>query len=171
LGDKKTILAQDWIHGQRLTAIHSSTFINTHSFKPMKNLFVALFVAFMGTVASAQTAEFKSLEIDYGKITKGANGVREFSFKNTGSAPLEIKSAQGSCGCTVPTYPKEPIMPGQANVIQAKYDTQRVGEFTKYITIETNDPKNTSIRLTIKGTVVEEGEAVPTKKPALAPAH
>ncbi|MFM7216532.1 MAG: DUF1573 domain-containing protein, partial [Bacteroidota bacterium] len=50
---------------------------------------------------------------DYGTIKQGADGNCEFKFKNTGKEPLIITNARGSCGCTVPTYPKEPIMKGQ----------------------------------------------------------
>lgn len=90
--------------------------------------------------------------MDYGTIAKGADGAREFKFTNTGNAPLVITSASGSCGCTVPTKPTEPIMPGQSGVIGVKYDTQRVGPFTKTVTIASNATEKPKV-LTIKGTV------------------
>ncbi len=102
--------------------------------------------------------------IDYGDITKGSNGEREFKFTNTGTEPLIISNAQGSCGCTVPTWPKEPIMPGQKSSIKVKYDTNRVGPFTKYITLTTNAPSQESLRLTIKGNVAQEADPVPAKE-------
>jgi hypothetical protein len=130
----------------------------------MKTLF-AFIAVFFATIsmATAQKIQFETIEINYGNIVKGANGEREFKFKNTGSAPLIIESAQGSCGCTVPSYPKEPIMPGETKSIKVKYDTQRVGGFTKYVTINSNSTENTQVRLTISGTVNEAPAATPDK--------
>ena len=79
--------------------------------------------------------EFKSLEVDYGTIEQGADPYRVFQFTNTGTAPLVITNAKGSCGCTVPTYPKEPILPNHEAEIKVRYDTNRVGPFTKKITL------------------------------------
>lgn len=97
-------------------------------------------------------ATFEKVEVDYGKIKQGSEPLRVFSFKNTGSEPLIITGAQGSCGCTVPTYPKEPIMPGQSSKIEVRYDTQRLGPFTKSVTLTTNEANPTRV-LTIKGDV------------------
>lgn len=72
---------------------------------------------------------------DYGQISKGANGECEFRFVNKGKEPVNIINAVGSCGCTVPTYPKAPIAPGQSEVIKVKYDTQRVGPINKQVTV------------------------------------
>jgi hypothetical protein len=108
------------------------------------------------TVAIAQkkgaVAQFKQTEVDYGKIDKGGDPLRKFTFTNVGDEPLIISNAQGSCGCTVPTYPKEPIMPGQSASIDVRYDTQRVGPFTKSVTLTTNEANQTRV-LTIKGEV------------------
>ena len=107
--------------------------------------------------ATAQTTNgaimtFDLTTVDYGTIDKGADPIRKFKFTNTGNEPLIVKSAKGSCGCTVPTYPKEPIMPGESNVIEVRYDTQRVGAFTKTVTLTTNESSDTHT-LTIKGEV------------------
>jgi hypothetical protein len=104
---------------------------------------------------------------DYGTIKAGADGNCEFKFKNTGKEPLIISGAKGSCGCTVPTYPKEPIMSTQTGTIKVHYDTKRVGAFTKTVTINSNAKTDTKV-LTIKG-VVEASEeandpAMPVKK-------
>ncbi|HNQ60937.1 MAG TPA: DUF1573 domain-containing protein [Bacteroidia bacterium] len=96
---------------------------------------------------------------DYGTIKAGADGNCEFKFKNTGKEPLIISAAKGSCGCTVPTYPKEPIMSTQTGVIKVHYDTKRVGAFTKTVTINSNAKTDTKV-LTIKG-VVEAAEEAP----------
>lgn len=103
-------------------------------------------------------------EWNYGKIEKASTGVRFFKFTNTGTAPLVISNAKGSCGCTVPSYPKEPIMPGAVGYIKVKYDTKRVGAFTKYVTLTTNATSNTSTRLKIYGTVEAEAEPTPIKE-------
>ena len=95
---------------------------------------------------------FDATTMDYGTIEKGADPIRKFKFTNTGNEPLIVKAAKGSCGCTVPTYPKEPIMPGESNVIEVRYDTQRVGAFTKTVTLTTNEASDTHT-LTIKGDV------------------
>jgi hypothetical protein len=118
----------------------------------------------------AQEIKFASNEINYGKIDKGANGERVFKFTNSGSAPLIIQEAKGSCGCTVPTYPKEPIMPGESGEIKVKYDTQRVGAFTKYVTLTTNAVNETSTRLTISGEVKAEEPAIVPATPGVTPA-
>lgn len=89
---------------------------------------------------------------DYGIIKNGADGGCEFKFKNTGKEPLIISNARGSCGCTVPTWPKEPVMKGESGVIKVHYDTKRPGAFTKTVTIESNAKTNPKV-LTIKGLV------------------
>ena len=66
---------------------------------------------------------FNTETIDYGTVAPNSDGKREFVFVNNGNKPLIITSASGSCGCTVPSFPKEPIMPGAKAVIGVKYDT------------------------------------------------
>ncbi len=133
-----------------------------------KLLFFIAFALVGATWVAAQVQNgpvmtFETTTIDYGTINKGADGVRKFKFTNTGNEPLIIKSAKGSCGCTVPTYPKEPIMPGESSHIEVRYDTNRPGEFTKTVTITTNEAVETRM-LTIKGNVKDPGtqEAVPS---------
>ncbi|MFY0483805.1 DUF1573 domain-containing protein [Flavobacterium sp. PLA-1-15] len=108
---------------------------------------------------------FESETIDYGTVEYKSDGKREFVFTNNGTEPLIIKNAQGSCGCTVPTWPKEPIAPGAKAVIGVKYDTARGGQaFTKTITLTTN-AANPTTTLTIKGNVLADPNAA---KPAPA---
>lgn len=102
---------------------------------------------------------FANEVIDYGTITQNADGKREFVFTNNGNAPLVITSAQGSCGCTVPSSPKEPIAPGAKGVIGVKYDTNRLGQFTKTVTILSNAAGQPTKILTIKGNVVAASAA------------
>lgn len=96
---------------------------------------------------------FETETIDYGTIAHNADGKREFVFINNGNKPLIITNAQGSCGCTVPTFPKEPIAPGAKGVIGVKYDTSRVGLISKTVTITSNASASPKV-LNIKGTVL-----------------
>lgn len=97
---------------------------------------------------------FQETEIDYGIIEQNAEPYREFHFTNTGTAPLVIKNAKGSCGCTVPEWPKEPIPAGESNVIKVRYATNRIGKFSKTVTLTTNDEKGQHL-LRIKGEVLK----------------
>ncbi len=91
-------------------------------------------------------------EIDYGQIVQDDNGERIFKFSNTGDAAVVISDVKTSCGCTVPTYPKTPILPGETGEIKVKYDTHRTGAFTKTITVMSNTSEPTKI-LKIKGNI------------------
>lgn len=107
---------------------------------------------------------FENETIDYGTIPHNADGKREFVFTNNGNKPLIITNAQGSCGCTVPSFPKEPIAPGAKGVIGVKYATDRVGAFTKTVTLTSNAAQGESKMLTIKGNVLPDAPAAePTK--------
>ncbi len=98
---------------------------------------------------------FVTETIDYGTVAANSDGKREFVFTNNGNKPLIITNATGSCGCTVPTYSKEPIAPGAKGVIGVKYDTSRAGQpFTKTVTVTSNATGFPSKTLTIKGTVL-----------------
>ena len=124
---------------------------------------------------SNSTIDFESKVVDYGTIEHNADGKREFVFTNNGTEPLIIKMAKGSCGCTVPTWTREPIMPGETSKIGVKYATNRVGKFTKTITLTTNASSSDNkdllndngqkrpVILTIKG------EVTPPPKEAQAP--
>lgn len=97
---------------------------------------------------------FENETIDYGTIAHNADGKRQFVFTNNGNKPLIITNTVGSCGCTVPTSPKEPIAPGAKGIIGVKYATDRVGAFTKTVTVSSNAAGQPTRTLTIKGTVL-----------------
>ena len=122
----------------------------------MKKIVLVLFVGLMGLTMTAQEKaakiEFKSETVDYGEVTKGADGVRAFEFTNTGDAPLIISKVSSSCGCTIPKKPEDPILPGKTGEIQVKYDTNRVGPIRKAITVISNSDTPTKV-LKIKGEV------------------
>jgi outer membrane lipoprotein-sorting protein len=99
---------------------------------------------------------FVTETIDYGTVAHNADGKREFVFTNNGNKPLIITNTQGSCGCTVPTTPKEPIAPGAKGIIGVKYATDRVGPFTKTVTVTSNAAGQATKTLTIKGTVLAD---------------
>jgi len=123
----------------------------------MKYLVTILFIGLISFSVKAQEKvakiEFKTDVIDYGTIEKGADGVRVFEFTNTGSAPLIISKVKASCGCTIPTKPEKPIMPGETGEIEVKYDTNRVVPFRKTITV-TSNADTPNVALKIKGTVI-----------------
>ena len=98
---------------------------------------------------------------DYGTIDFGADGNYAFKFTNTGKDPLVITAAKGSCGCTVPKWPNEPILKGQSNFINVSYD----GPFTKTVTVTSNAKSATKV-LTIKG-VVKSQEQTEDQTPVM----
>ncbi len=106
---------------------------------------------------------------DYGTVKNGSDGSCTFEFKNTGNAPLIISSCKGSCGCTVPTWPHEPIAPGETGVITVKYDTKRAGAINKSVTISSNATNTPEQIVRIKGNVLpppEDGTPVNSAGPA-----
>lgn len=100
------------------------------------------------------TITFEKETHDYGTIDNGANGQCTFNFKNEGTAPLIISNAKGSCGCTVPSWPKEPIAPGASAAITVKYDTKRAGAINKSVTITSNAVNSPTKVIRIKGNVL-----------------
>jgi hypothetical protein len=122
-------------------------------------------------VASGAKIEFKKDTHDYGDIKYGADGACTFEFKNTGNAPLIISNAQGSCGCTVPEWPKEPINPGKTAVITVKYDTKRPGAINKSVTITSNASNEPTKILRIKGNVGAKPETAAPVNTSGAPAN
>ncbi|MCP9236088.1 DUF1573 domain-containing protein [Lewinella sp. JB7] len=117
-------------------------------------------------MSAAATAgmTFEQTEIDYGTIEQNADPYRVFTFKNTGTEPLIITNAVGSCGCTVPSYSKAPVAPGETGEVKVRYATDRLGKFRKRVTLTTNVSKE-PIVLTIMGEVLEK-PAQPAAVPA-----
>ena len=136
----------------------------------MKKLLFSLIL--LGSTAVVSNNSIKAQEVengakivfskevhDYGTIKNGADGTCSFEFKNTGNAPLILSNAKGSCGCTVPTWPKEPIAPGAKSVIKVKYDTKRAGAINKSVTITSNAINEPTKTIRIKGTVLPVPES------------
>ncbi len=101
---------------------------------------------------NAPKFKFESEVMDYGTIEHNADGNREFKFVNVGKEPLIISNAVGSCGCTTPVWPKEPIKPGASAVIKVHYATERVGAFEKTVTLTSNADTPSKV-IKIKGVV------------------
>ncbi len=123
-----------------------------------KLLSLTMLLIFSLGMMSAQTSPqitFDKTTHDYGSIAEAdGNAECTFSFTNTGDAPLIITRAAASCGCTKPTYPTEPIAPGEGGEISVTYRaTGRPGAFSKRITLYTNTPEDKTV-LIIKGTVI-----------------
>ena len=108
---------------------------------------------------------------DYGTIKYGADGACTFEFKNTGNAPLIISNAKGSCGCTVPDWPKEPIAPGAKASIKVKYDTKRPGPINKSVTISSNAVNEPSKIILIKGNILPAPEGASPVNKSGAPSN
>lgn len=153
----------------------------------LKNLALLVFL-FGATVLSAQVTptqithpdeakpvnengpimQFESKTVDYGTIEQNGDPLRVLKFTNVGKEPLIIKNARGSCGCTVPKWPKEPIMPGESSVIEVRYATNRLGKINKNIKITTNEGPDPHV-INVVGNVLEkeEQESVPATTPSM----
>jgi len=134
----------------------------------MKKVITLLFVAFswIGLLSAQEAAtappvqnpnapeiQFEKDVHDFGTLKQGAECIYEFKFTNVGKEPLIIQNASASCGCTIPSYPKEPILPGKGGAIKVKYDGNRVGGINKEITITSNAQTSTKV-LKITGNIL-----------------
>ena len=129
----------------------------------MKKIFLTLTLVLAGTLVSNKISaqevvngakiEFNKEVHDYGTIKNGANGSCVFEFKNTGSEALIISNAKGSCGCTVPEWPREPVAPGETGVIDVKFNSKgKKGKQNKRVTLTTNMVPSQQV-LIVKGQV------------------
>lgn len=130
----------------------------SHLISALSLLFIMLFSGIIFAQGLKPTEDlgvfhFEEEVIDYGTIAQNDNGVRTFKFTNRGRAPIVISKVKTTCGCTVPTYPKQAILPGESGTIDIKYATNRVGNFSKAITIISNADESQK-KLRIKGNVI-----------------
>ena len=122
--------------------------------------------------ASGASVEFEKNVHDFGNMKQHGDASTKFVFTNTGTEPLLISNAKGSCGCTVPSWPKEPIMPGETGSIKVTYDSKRVGPINKSVTITSNASNEPTKVIRIKGSIeaAPVEETMPVKEtPAGAP--
>ena len=128
---------------------------------------LGLLLLFAGAVKAQEVRngaeiEFEKTVHDYGNVPYNGNGECEFRFTNTGNEPLIVQKPKSSCGCTIPTWPKEPILPGESEVIKVTYRTNRPGTINKTVTVTSNAVQNGTVVLRIKGTVMDQpAEAMP----------
>ncbi len=135
------------------------TAFTNNSLKITKPILFIITLLLLSFNVNAQTKKVKAPIIkfektvhDYGTINKNANGDCDFKFKNTGNEPLILSDVIPSCGCTIPDWPKSPIMPGKTAVIKIKFDTNRTGSFSKTISVISNATED-RITLTVKGNI------------------
>ncbi len=116
--------------------------------------FILMVFSFQLQAQNKKQAEmiFKDTLHVFGTVWYQSEAVYEFTFKNTGNVPLIIKNVKSSCGCTVPEWSKEPVLPKQKGIIKVKYDTKKIGEFYKIITVYSN-AVNSPVKLYVQGTV------------------
>lgn len=112
--------------------------------------------------------EFESKTVDYGTMEQHGEPLRILKFTNVGKEPLIIKNCKGSCGCTVPDWPKEPIMPGESSQIEIRYATNRLGRINKTVKVTTNEGATPHV-IKVVGNILkaEEEESVPKAEPSM----
>lgn len=117
------------------------------------------------TNADLPEIKFEEETHDFGRITQGEKVTYSFKFKNTGAANLIISSASGSCGCTIPDYPKKPILPGEEANINVVFASEgKSGIVEKSVTIVTNCEPSTRI-IYIKANIIVPTSANPSQLP------
>lgn len=108
--------------------------------------------------------KYDSDRFDFGVCNEGDVMTHVFKFTNTGNEPLVITNARGSCGCTVPTWPKEPVPPGGSGEIKVEFNSKgKPGPQSKRVTVTANtNPTDTFLE--ISGEV--RGKEQPSAKSA-----
>jgi len=150
----------------------------------MKKLFTLLFIGVIALSVNAQKKtnatksdeftikadpnagifKFETETVDYGTIVQNSDGTRTLKFTNVGKSPIIISKAKGSCGCTVPSWPKKPIMPGETAEIGVKYTTNKLGRISRSITLHSNASEKTKI-IRISGNVIKDVDEKSLEKP------
>lgn len=98
--------------------------------------------------------KFKSKHHTFGELVQGEKVKHTFKFTNTGNTPLIINNAKATCGCTVPSWPKEPILPNEKGAIEVVFNSEgKMGAFNKTITINANTMPNTN-KISISGNII-----------------
>jgi hypothetical protein len=114
------------------------------------------------TTQNPEALQFVSDVHDFGNIPQNVPAEHEFTFTNTGKEPIILQRVQASCGCTTPSYSKDPVLPGQKGSVKAAYNAAAAGHFSKTITVFSNI--GTKV-LTIKGNVEKAPDSsVPENK-------
>jgi hypothetical protein len=90
---------------------------------------------------------------NYGEITVGSDGQWSFVFRNLGKESIVVNRVRSTCGCTVPSWPQEPVAPGDSAIITVEYNTAQTGTFLKSVYVYSS-AANSPVKLQIKGRVV-----------------
>ncbi len=90
--------------------------------------------------------------IDFGDVIQGENLSKQIKVTNTGIRALKISNVRGSCGLAVISFPRQEIAPGESGTIHFRYDTSRLGNFERILTIHSNSAENT-VKIIVKGNV------------------
>lgn len=123
-----------------------------------KSVILVMCVFLAGAMVMAQgnknkdELKFDKIMHDYGSMAYGADGTYHFKFKNTSDKPVVLTDVKSSCGCTVPSWSKEPIQPGETSSIKVVYNTKIAGTFNKTVTVYST-ANNSPVRLIIHGEV------------------
>ncbi|WP_020596986.1 DUF1573 domain-containing protein [Spirosoma panaciterrae] len=133
--------------------------------KKIFSLFVALFVFVAVSYAQKGVLKFAKETHDFGKVEQGKPVTYVFEFKNTGTDPVVISDAQASCGCTKPSWTREPVMPGKTGTVSATFNAAAMGPFNKSVTVTSNAEAGQAV-LYLKGEVVTQKEAETAATPA-----
>ncbi len=104
------------------------------------------------TTVAARMAFEKKIHL-FGTLQAGDEAVCAFVYTNVGNAPLVVSEVKATCGCTVPQWSKEPLMPGATDTIRVRYDTERRGRFNKVVTVHSNAVDHPHVDLMLRGTV------------------
>jgi hypothetical protein len=128
-------------------------------------VFAALFVNAQAATNNSKL-KFNTLEHDFGNQPQGKPVTFEFEFINTDTKDaIVLEDVKASCGCTTPTWTKEPVMPGKKGVIKAQYNMARDGAFRKSITVNTKNGE--TITLYISGNAVAQKQGVDDAEPTI----
>ena len=127
-----------------------------YMYKKLISSAVALFIGATALFAGKPVINIDTKSYDFGTINEDGGPVScEFRFTNTGDEPLVIISANASCGCTHPEFPKQPVKPGESGVIKVTYNPLgRPGEFSKTVRVRTNASTPKRLSLNINGVVL-----------------
>ncbi len=128
---------------------------------------VVLAIGFASTAQNAVKAEdvikFSELRHNFGKIKQGVPVTHDFQFSNIGKAPLIIETASASCGCTTPTWPKQPVMNSKTDILKAGFNAAAPGPFEKTIFVKIKGI-DAPYELKISGEVISAAEFDKVKK-------
>ncbi len=118
----------------------------------VRNILLVSFLT-LSSFLFSQQMELSSEVVDYGNVKMGEKAVSEITVKNIGKTPLIITKVKPTCGCTIPSWPKKPIMPGKSEKIGIEYDTSKKGAINKIVEVFSNDKNASRKIIKIKGKI------------------